>query len=280
MDEQKPDIKLVVADIDGTLVTRDKQVTPAALDVIRKLREADIRFTVISARPPRGLQVIKDKVGLKEPVPALNGGLVVGPDLRTVLRQKSLEPIVVERLLKTLQDLRLDIWVYTDKDWFVRDENGPYVQHEVHAVKFFPTEVESFNQIPLDRVVKVVGVSKDYDRVAAAEKSIQSAFEGAVSATRSQKYYLDITHPAANKGEGVLLLSELLDVPTQHIATIGDMPNDVPMFRQSGLSIAMGNATPEVQREAKHVTSTNEEEGFAKAMEQYILLPQARAVKS
>lgn len=277
MGDYKSDIRLVVADIDGTLVTRDKRVTPAALEAITNLREAGIWFTVISARPPRGLQVIADIVGLTEPVPTLNGGLLVKPDLRTVLREKLLERIVVERLLVALREANLDVWAYTDSEWLVRDENGPYVQHEVHAVKFSPTVVKSFEDAPLDRVAKIVGVSEDFAAIAAAEKNIQNAFRGAVSATRSQKYYLDITHPDANKGEGVLLLSELLDIPIEQIATIGDMQNDVPMFRKSGLSIAMGNASPDVQREAKYTTTSNEEEGFANAVARYILPARGQA---
>jgi hydroxymethylpyrimidine pyrophosphatase-like HAD family hydrolase len=99
-----------------------------------------------------------------------------------------------------------------------------------------------------------------------------------VSAGLSQPYYLDVTHPDANKGEVVLNLSELLGIPTRQIATIGDMPTDVLMFERSGTSIAMANASPEVQRAAAFVTSSNTEEGFALAMERVVLrAPAARA---
>lgn len=270
-------IRLVVADIDGTLVTRDKRVTSAALAAIQRVRESGIRFTVISSRPPRGIKVVADVVGVTEPVPAFNGGLVVKSDLATILREKLLEEAVTERLLKRLPEINAGVWVYTDGDWFVLDANGPYVEHEMHAVKYSPTVVKDFSGIPMNRVAKIVGVSEDFPALAKAEKQIQVEFRGAVSATRSQKYYLDITHPSANKGEGVLLLSELLNIPTEAIATIGDMQNDVFMFRQSGLSIAMGNATDDVKATAQYITSSNEEEGFANAMEQYILGPLGHA---
>src|SRR6185312_3442588 len=91
---------------------------------------------------------------------------------------------------------------------------------------------------------------------------------------RSQPYYLDVTHPNANKGAVVRRLSALLKVPTEQIATIGDMPNDVLMFALSGLSIAVGNASLEVQRAARRVSTSNEDEGFANAVERYVL-PQA-----
>jgi hydroxymethylpyrimidine pyrophosphatase-like HAD family hydrolase len=92
-----------------------------------------------------------------------------------------------------------------------------------------------------------------------------------VSAARSQPYYLDVTHPEANKGFVVRRLSELLSIPPEQIATIGDMPNDVLMFAKSGLSIAMGNASPEVQQSAHYVTTSYEDEGFANAVERFVL---------
>jgi len=126
-------------------------------------------------------------------------------------------------------------------------------------------------------VAKIVGVSDDHDRVANCEKDVQLAGGAHISAARSQPYYLDVTHPQANKGEVVLSLSRLLNIPAAEIATIGDMPNDVLMFQKSGVSIAMGNASPEVQAAATYVTSTNEEDGFANAMEKFVL--NARSAK-
>src|ERR1700688_4598297 len=105
----------------------------------------------------------------------------------------------------------------------------------------------------LDSAVKIVGVSDDHDQVARCEKDAQQALGNRASAARSQPYYLDITHPDANKGTVVKTLSRLLSIPISEIATIGDMPNDVLMFRSSGLGIAMGNASPEVQAQADKV---------------------------
>lgn len=264
-------IRLVVSDVDGTLVTKDKQVTPGALDAIQRLRALGIKFTVISSRPPQGIRVVGNLVGLTDPVPAFNGGLIVGPDLTTILREKLLEPIVVEKILQRLADAQVDIWLYTDTDWYVPALDAPRVEHEIHAVQYQPTVTRDFKQLPKDRVCKIVGVSDDYDKLAAVEHRLQQEFRGAASVSRSQNYYLDFTHPDANKGEGIQLVSELLGISTTEIAVIGDMDNDTPMFRRAGLSVAMGNATPQVQSQARYVTSSNEEEGFATAVDKYIL---------
>src|SRR6202034_3888760 len=103
--------------------------------------------------------------------------------------------------------------------------------------------------------------------VAHCEKAAQEALGAKASAARSQPYYLDVTHPDANKGTVVTTFAKLLSVPAEEIATIGDMPNDVLMFTKSGLSIAMGNASVEVQTQADEVTDSYNDDGFAKAME-------------
>lgn len=122
-----------------------------------------------------------------------------------------------------------------------------------------------------DGVVKIVGVSDDLYTVAECEVAAQNELSDRASASRSQPYYLDITHPQANKGTVVSRLSEILSIPTEEIVTLGDMPNDVPMFELSGISIAMGNASEEVQQQATYTTDSYTKEDFAKAIENIIL---------
>ncbi len=263
-------IRLVIADVDGTLVTQEKVLTKRAAEAVSRLHEAGIQFSITSGRPPRGMAMLIDPLKLTQPLAAFNGGVLIKPDLKTVVDQKFLPVGVPEKVIEAIENHGLDVWLYTDTEWFVRDPNAPHVAREQWTVKFPPTVVKSFAGL-LDRVAKIVGVSDDYDRVAKCEKDVQQAGGTHISAARSQPYYLDVTHPQANKGEVVLSLSRLLNIPPAEIATIGDMPNDVLMFQKSGASIAMGNASPEVQAAATYVTSTNEEEGFANAMEKFVL---------
>ena len=129
----------------------------------------------------------------------------------------------------------------------------------------------AFTDEHLNNAVKIVGVSDDLELVAATEKKVQAALGKTASAARSQPYYLDVTHPEANKGGVVAFLAARLGIPAGEIATIGDMPNDVLMFEPSGFSIAMGNATEEVKGRADAVTDGYDDEGFAKAVERYLL---------
>lgn len=263
-------IRLVIADVDGTLVTQEKVLTKRASDAVSRLNEAGVAFTVTSGRPPRGMAMLIDPLQLKHPLAAFNGGVLIQPDMTTVVDQKLLPAGVPENVIEAIENHGLDVWLYTDTGWFVRDPKAPHVAREQWTVKFPPTIVDTFAGL-LGRVTKIVGVGDDYERVAKCEKDVQQAGGAHISAARSQPYYLDVTHPQANKGAVVHAMSKLLNIPTAEIATIGDMPNDVLMFKESGVSIAMGNASREVQASATYISSSNEEEGFARAMEEFVL---------
>jgi Cof subfamily protein (haloacid dehalogenase superfamily) len=264
-----PKISLVLADVDGTLVTAEKVLTARASASVKALQAAGIAFAITSGRPPRGMAMLIDPLALRTPIAGFNGGIFVKPDM-TIMEEHVLAADVAKRALDVILRNGMDAWVYSGKDWLVRDAEAPHVAREQWTVKFAPTVVTNFNDA-LGSAVKIVGVSDDHDLVARCEKDAQDALGTKASAARSQPYYLDVTHPDANKGTVVTTLSKLLSIPTREIATIGDMPNDVLMFRNSGLSIAMGNASPEVQAHADLVTDSYDDEGFAKAIERFIL---------
>jgi Cof subfamily protein (haloacid dehalogenase superfamily) len=268
--KSKTPIRMLIADVDGTLVTQEKVLTKRAADAVLSLRDVGVEFSVTSGRPPRGMAMLIEPLKLTQPLAAFNGGVLIKPDLTTVVDQKFFPAGVPEKVIEAIENHGLDVWLYTDTGWFVRDANAAHVAREQWTVKFPPTVVKDFAGL-LGRVAKVVGVSDDLDRVAKCEKDVQQAGGTHISAARSQPYYLDVTHPQANKGGVVLAMSKLLNIPAAAIATIGDMPNDVLMFEKSGVSIAMGNASPEVQGSATYVTSSNEEEGFANAIEKFVL---------
>ena len=262
-------VRLVVADVDGTLVTPDKELTPRARAAVRALLDAGIAFTITSGRPPGGMAMLIEALQLRDPIAAFNGGLLVRPNLSAI--QEHLIPrAIVPSVIDILNRSALDVWVYTDGDWRVRSRHGPHVDREEWTVKFAPIVVSTFEDVR-DRVVKIVGVGDDRDTMARGLDEMRRLCGQHVAAALSQPYYLDVTHPLANKGQVVTTLSALLQIPSTQIATIGDMPNDVLMFAHSGISIAMGNASPEVQRTARFVTKANTEDGFALAMERFVL---------
>jgi Cof subfamily protein (haloacid dehalogenase superfamily) len=262
-------IRLLLADVDGTLVTQEKELTERTIEAVHRLHDAAVLFAITSGRPPRGMEMLVEPLRLETPIAAFNGGLIVDPDM-TVVEERSIPGELVQPIVELLDSSGLDVWVYRGAEWLVRDLHAPHVDREQWTVKFPPTLVESYNGIT-DGVAKIVGVSDDHDLVASVEKTAHDKFGEHVSAARSQPYYLDVTHPDANKGAVAQFLTAKYGIPPEEIATIGDMPNDVLMFAHSGLSIAMGQSGREVHRAARRITTSNEEEGFANAVERFIL---------
>lgn len=259
----------LISDVDGTLVTDDKILTPSAQASIAKLRARGIAFSIISSRPPRGLRMLVDPLGITAPVGAFNGGVIAASDLSTITHHL-LMPSVARRAVDVLLAHEVEVWVFSGQDWLARSSAGPYLGREERTVMFRPTIVENFGA-SLDVVAKIVGVSADFEKLARCESDARAALAGNASVARSQPYYLDVSHPLANKGAALTEIAKLMAVPLREIAVIGDGGNDVAMFERSGLSIAMGNANPEVRRAADFVTDSNREEGFSNAIERFIL---------
>jgi Cof subfamily protein (haloacid dehalogenase superfamily) len=262
-------ISLLLSDVDGTLVTHDKVLTPRAIAAVRALGDAGIQFTITSSRPPRGLSRLIAPLDLKLPIGGFNGGALVRPDM-SIVETLLLAPDIARDAIKIIAAHKMDAWVYTETDWLVHDASAPHVAREEFTLSFPAKAVRDFGDA-LDHVGKLVAVGDDKAAVSACNAALSAALGDQASATRSQSFFIDVTHPDANKGALVGTLARLLSIPAEEIATIGDMENDVLMFRKSGLSIAMGNAEPAVKAQAKLVTDTNEADGFAKAVENFLL---------
>jgi Cof subfamily protein (haloacid dehalogenase superfamily) len=259
----------VISDVDGTLVTDDKILSARSVATAAALRSNGIVFTVISSRPPRGLKNLISSLGIDVPVAGFNGGVLATTNL-TIISAHLLAPRVARRTVETLDARGLEVWVFSGQDWLLRQPDAPYVGLEARTVGFGPTPVADFGPA-LDTAAKIVAVSKNFDALTQCERELRAALGTQASVVRSQSYYLDVTHPRANKGDALSDLAKLLQVPLSEVAAVGDGHNDIAMFERSGLSIAMGNAGPEVQRAADFVTTSNSEDGFAHAIERYTL---------
>lgn len=263
-------ISLLLADVDGTLVTEQKVLTERAKAAVAAMRERGIRFAITSGRPPRGMAMLIEPLHLDSPIAGFNGGVFVQPDM-SVVETRALDPDVARLSIDIIGHHGMDVWLYTGTDWIIHREDAPHVAREAWTVKFPAKVMAKFAETDLDQAVKIVGVGDDHALVAKCEADMEHALGSRASAKRSQPYYLDVTNPNANKGAVVDALTKMLRIPADEIATIGDMPNDTLMFRRSGFSIAMGNASDDVKAQASAVTDSYNDEGFAKAVERYLL---------
>jgi Cof subfamily protein (haloacid dehalogenase superfamily) len=258
-------IALVVSDVDGTLLTKDKVLTDAASAAVRKLHAAGIGFTIVSSRPTIGMGFLIEPLAITLPIGAFNGSSIVDPQLKPI-EQHLIPPATAQRSVDLLTEFGVDIWLFTNDRWYTRNPDGEYVPHEKRAIKHDPTILADFTPY-LGAACKIVGASSDAALLQRCEAAMKDAVGTQATAARSQTYYLDVTPPGHDKGTFVEAMAKRLGISTDAIATIGDMQNDLAMFAKSGISVAMGNATDDVKQRATHVTETNEHDGFAGAIE-------------
>ena len=268
-------VKLLVSDVDGTLLDPHKELTERARQSVLRIKEAGVLFSIISARPPRAVQFLIDSLQITEPIACFNGALICKPNYE-IINQTLLEKSDASKVATIILEQGLDLWMFRGAEWFVSKLNGPHVDGHIKYLNRLPRYLgQDYTMCSVAN--KLVGVSNDFAAVKRCEAAVLECCGDRISATRSADYYLDVTHRDANKGCAVEQLSKLMNIPLENIATIGDMPTDVLMFVKTGISIAMGNADDEVKSKATFTTSSNAEDGFAAAMENIILPRVAKA---
>jgi Cof subfamily protein (haloacid dehalogenase superfamily) len=262
-------IKLVVSDVDGTMVTGEKLLTRATIEAAHRLHEAGIALALVSSRPPRGMAFLTMDLGLTGPLGGFNGATILAPDGAVI--EELLVPEQAARASVAMFEQRgIHPWLFADNQWFIKDLEGDYVSRERRTVRFEPTVVDDFEPF-VGRCGKVVGASKHFALLETCETELQVELGQSANAHRSQRYYLDVTNPHADKGTAVQAFAKWFGVDVADICVLGDQHNDVPMFRVAGHSIAMGNAPPDVAAEAKLHTTSNEEDGWAAAIDRFVL---------
>ena len=261
-------IRLLICDIDGTLVRHDKSLSDANIAAAGRLMKAGVAMSLISARPMSGMHWLAGTLGIDGPIGAFNGGTLFDRNGITAPPQR-IDPQVAARLLDLLDASGIDSWLFADDQWYARDAGNPHVPREILSSGRHPSLRGDLAAL-IDHADKIVGVSDDAALLKETEAKAIALAAGKATIALSQPYFLDITALRANKGDGVAAIAAAAGVPLEQVAVIGDMANDLPMFARAGLSIAMGQAPDKVRAAADWVTASNEEDGVAQAIDRLI----------
>ncbi|WP_249201397.1 Cof-type HAD-IIB family hydrolase [Gluconobacter sphaericus] len=262
-------IRMVVSDMDGTLLTPDKTIAPSTLAMVRVLQERGIPLCLASARPPAAMLPYIEQLGLTGQNAGFNGGIIFKPDGTT-----SVSRVLSQDMLSIVHDMLhlhgIETWFLRQSYWMVQDAYTPFVQHEQGITGLTPHQVPDLRK-EFEGIGKVMGVSSDTSLLQDVETELAAMLHGDASVRRSSDILLDVTPALANKGEAVRELARAHGIAPHEVACLGDAHNDLPMFSVAGLGIAMGQAEDDVKAAAQVLTDTNERDGWAKAVERYIL---------
>ena len=262
-------IRLLVSDIDGTLVRHDKGLPEENVLAIHAARRRGLLVSLISARPAAGILPIAAELGLDGPFGAFNGGTIFTASGGETCAAQVAEDLATQ-LLHLYCSAGVTIWLFAKSRWLTSDPANSHTPREVLSSGLRPETTSDFTPF-LNDADKVVAVCDDPVRMAALELRARELVGTTATLVRSQDYYLDCTALAANKGDGVTKLAQMYGVPLKQVAVIGDQANDVAMFRVAGLAIAMGQASAAVQAEADCVAASSENAGVADAIRRYVL---------
>ena len=262
-------MRLVVSDVDGTLVDKQKKVTPATVTAVMRLRDAGYGFTIISARPRSGMMPIADTLMIDQPMAAFNGSTVFTRS-GEVLATEQIADDVIARVHALAEGMDVDTWVFADDCWYATDGEGPHTKSERITSNQEPVVRSDLSSI--GRVDKVTFVSDDEALLRDLTARVKAEVgEDRATVVQSQTYYLDVTPPSGNKGTGIARLADAFGVALSDTIAIGDQANDLAMFARSGRSIAMGQGPQAVRDAADAVTLANDQDGVAHAIDTMIL---------
>jgi Cof subfamily protein (haloacid dehalogenase superfamily) len=262
-------IRLVVTDVDGTLVTHARTLAPSTVAAAARLRAAGVRLALVSSRPAHGLDVLLAPLGIDTPRAGFNGGEILDTDDR-LIEQHTIPEAACHAAVAYLEREGVDVWVFSGGEWLLKNPRAPYIARERLSISMPYRVVDDFTP-HLASVHKVMGSATDFDLMGRLESELQGRIGAQAAVLRSQSYYLDVTNLQANKGTAAEALARLLGVAADEMACLGDMPNDVPMLQAAGLAIAMGNAPEVVRTTADFVTEDNDHDGWALAIDRHVL---------
>ena len=263
-------IRFLLSDMDGTLLLPDHSLSQRTIEAVRALRGAGVFFSLATGRPPRAMLQQIEALGVDVPTAGFNGGTLVNPDGSILVAHHLPAEAALITLALLCEQPEVEVWVFAEGDWLLRDPTGPMVPREQQGLGYAPVVVESFEPV-LGRIDKIVAASANAQLLIDLEAQLQPKVAGLAQVSRSQPVYLDITAMQANKGDALKTLAAHLGVALEQTAAIGDGGNDPAMFQVAGLSIAMGQAEEVVKRQADVVTGSNLEDGAAQAIERFIL---------
>ena len=262
--------KLFVTDLDGTLLPTGVKVSAANIAAVKKMISAGITVTLATGRMYKAALPVAEQMGVAVPIITYNGALIKTTDGK-VLHADYIAPELAKEALKFFVERGWYIQVYSDDELYYIERTAESIGYE-NAQKICGTAVggekifERTNNVT--KLLSITSGKRETDERAAI---FNEHFAGRLTAVRSNANYAEIVNPSVSKAEAIKILAAKLNIDMRFVTAIGDSDNDLPMLKAAGTRIAMGNAVPEAKSICDFVTVSCEEDGFAKAVEDFVL---------
>ncbi len=269
-----PKIKLIVSDVDGTLVSSSNQISEEAKEIIRKLKQKKISFSLASQRVHSSLVPIANELDIDIPIISLNGTLIQDRKGEVVLNRSVIDKKYVERALNLAERYYVKIALcYNDQ--IVYTEDNSVIRDFMTRLGTTYTAVDSYNNYK-DKVLEIIMSGNDRKIMKHIQKKMTPAFglRLKVKYYRSQSfqgvYNIEILRKGINKNTGLKKLAKYMKVHKNEVMVFGDWYNDRDLFQFGGTNIALANAVDELKDIADYVTDkSNDENGVGNFLRKF-----------
>ena len=273
-------IQIIGLDLDGTLLNDQKAICERNIEVLMEAKKKGAKIVLCSGRAPEGMQRELKILGLKDKgqyAVGLNGAVVYEADTGKVIHQTLMKPEAVRAMVETGRRFRdrMNVQVYTSGQVYVErwDETTDYYEKATGSHPKLVDDVLEF----VNETIKIVFFHKgefDYtlEKITKLKNDCLPSVPQGTQCVISAPYLVEFLDESIDKGIGMDILANYLNVPRSDVMCVGDQENDMPMLKYAGLSVVMANGAPHVKELAHYVTEIdNNEGGVAEAVEKFVL---------
>ncbi len=265
--------KLVALDMDGTLLTSNKTISPRTKQAIQAAREQGVVVVLASGRPVDGMVRYLDELGMtsdQDYVLSYNASLVQRIASKEVIRKQILTGLDAKNIANLARELGCHVHAFSTEHGLITPADNYYTQHEAKINQISTTVMDFSELADDDEIIKVMLIDEP-EVLSAVIAQLPAELYEQYTIVQSAPFFLEIMNPKSNKGTGVAMLAEHLGLEASQVICMGDAGNDSHMLEYAGLGVAMGNATDDVKALANHITASNDEDGVALVIEEFIL---------
>lgn len=265
--------KVLVLDLDGTLTNSEKKITPETKAALMRMQQQGHTVVLASGRPTAGIMPVARELKLAENegyILSFNGGMILDCKSGDILYQKTLPAEVVPELFELAQKLGIGLLSYEDDTIITGPHYDRYIDLEKRINRLPVRQIENVGEYIDFPVNKCLGTSEPEVAVR-AEQEYERMFGKTLCISRSEPFFIEITPLGVDKAASLARFCQITGHQREDLIACGDGFNDVSMIQYAGLGVAMENAQEEVKQAADYITSSNDEDGVARVIYEFIL---------
>ncbi|MGM9988092.1 MAG: Cof-type HAD-IIB family hydrolase [Bacillaceae bacterium] len=264
--------KAIVLDLDDTLLQDDLTVSDRTIEALIEAQKRGKKVILASGRPQFAMQHLVKQLQLdtyESYILAFNGGVIIDCKTKEIIYCEALTPERAHTLYDIAKREQANIHTYKEAE-LITDEDNPFTNISSKLTGMKIKVVPSFKEAITEPVVKVL-MGNDPDKIAVLEEKVKEELKNDYDIVRSKPYFLEFTKKGINKGASLHYLLQQLGIDKEEVIACGDSYNDLDLIKYAGLGVAMGNAQATVKEAADYITTSNNEEGIALVVEEFML---------